>query len=448
VYYSKGESPQLGEISLEKKDAFEKRRQNLLDPPILALPGAEGLFNLDTDASQNQIGCCLFQDQPDGSKHPVDYCSRGLTSAEKNYSTTEKECLAIVWEILQLRPYLECKRFVIRTDHNSLRWVLNLADAQGWLARWRLLLLEFDFEVQYSPGEAHHGADTMSRLPSTYPEIMSPHRSIDTEIPCFTVDAAAVDPMLLLVENLRNIQAADLSCCKISTLFGAHPLVEYDDSGVLGRLLPSGHFEPELPELLRKTTPVTVVRDLPLPLPESTPHVRVDPSQLRRGVQSDAISIDMAYAADEVLPQTLQLEELIAEQAHDAECRELADLCGDNTVFDHNDAGLLVRKEPLDGSEQIFVPAALRPRILHLEHYPRVAGHTGVSRMFRSLLRRYFWRNMSADVAETVRQCAVSAKNRILERKRTSFLKLFPASEPLVTTRFVTMTIRSWRGST
>jgi hypothetical protein len=96
----KGESPQLGELSLEQKDAFEKRRQNLLDPPILALPRAEGLFTLDTDASQNQIGCCLFQDQPDGSRHPVGYWSRELTIAEKNYYTTEKECHAIVWAIL------------------------------------------------------------------------------------------------------------------------------------------------------------------------------------------------------------------------------------------------------------------------------------------------------------------------------------------------------------
>jgi hypothetical protein len=127
--------------------------------------------------------------------------------------------------------------------------------------------------------------------------------------------------MLLLVENLRDIQAADPSCCKLSTLFSAHPLVDYDNFGVLGRLLPSGHFEPELPELLRKTTPVTVIRDLPLPIPESTPQVRVDVSHLRRGVQSDAISIDMVYAADEVLPQTLQLEELIAEQTQDAECK-------------------------------------------------------------------------------------------------------------------------------
>jgi hypothetical protein len=68
--------------------------------------------------------------------------------------------------ILHLRPYIEGQTFVIRTDHLSLRWVLNLSDAQGRIARWRLRLLEFDYEVQYHPGALNHGADMMSRLRS------------------------------------------------------------------------------------------------------------------------------------------------------------------------------------------------------------------------------------------------------------------------------------------
>jgi hypothetical protein len=149
----------LGSLSEEQLASFETLRTRLLDPPILALPRAEGLFILDTDASQETIGCCLFQEQVGGTRHPVGYWSRGLKSVEQNYATTEKECLAIVWAVMQLRPYLEGKHFVIRTDHNSLRWVLNLSDAHGRLARWRLRLLEFDFEVQYAPGKEHHGAD-------------------------------------------------------------------------------------------------------------------------------------------------------------------------------------------------------------------------------------------------------------------------------------------------
>jgi RNase H-like domain found in reverse transcriptase len=137
----KGESPQLGVLSTEQLQSFDTLRAKLLNPPILALPRKEGLITLDTDASNEKIGCCLFLAQPDGANHPVGYWIRGLTGAERNYSTTEKECLGIVWSILHLRPYLESRHFDVRTDHNSLRWVLTLADAQGRLARWRLRLL-------------------------------------------------------------------------------------------------------------------------------------------------------------------------------------------------------------------------------------------------------------------------------------------------------------------
>jgi RNase H-like domain found in reverse transcriptase len=129
----KGESPRFNTLNEDHLRAFEALRQCLLTPPILALPKADGQFTLDTDASSDQIGCCLLQEQSD-EKHLLGYWSRGLTSAEHNYSPTEKECLAIAWAILTLRPYLEGRRFIIRTDHHSLRWVLNLADAQGRLA--------------------------------------------------------------------------------------------------------------------------------------------------------------------------------------------------------------------------------------------------------------------------------------------------------------------------
>jgi RNase H-like domain found in reverse transcriptase/Reverse transcriptase (RNA-dependent DNA polymerase) len=135
------ETPQPGHLSSEQVTTFDTLRDALLNPPILALPRIEGAFTLDTDASDHQLGCCLLQSQPDVSQRPVGYWSRGLTSAEKNYSITEKECLAIVWAILHLRPYLEQQNFTIRTDHHSLRWVLNLSDAQGRLELWRLRLL-------------------------------------------------------------------------------------------------------------------------------------------------------------------------------------------------------------------------------------------------------------------------------------------------------------------
>jgi transposase InsO family protein len=97
-----------------------------------------------------------------------------------------------------------------------------------------------------------------------------------------------------------------------------------------------------------------------------------------------------------------------------------------------------VRKAPLDGSRHIVVPGSLRPRLLWLEHFPVVAAHQGVSKMYAAMRRRFYWRNMYKEVEETVRHCTVCAKNRVTERKRTRFLKVFPASGPL---EFVAMDI-------
>ena len=113
----------------------------LADPPILRLPKAGLPFSVDTDACEYQVGCALFQTYPDGSRHPVGFWSRSLNDAERNYSVGEKECLAIVWAVQILRPYLERKHFDLYTDHQSLKWMMSLTDVSGRLARWRLRLL-------------------------------------------------------------------------------------------------------------------------------------------------------------------------------------------------------------------------------------------------------------------------------------------------------------------
>ena len=440
----KGESPNIGEFSTDQLGAFNALREKLLHPPVLALPRADGRYILDTDASAEQIGCCLLQEYADKTKHPIGFWSRSLNAAERNYSTTEKECLAIVWAILQLRPYLEGQKFLIRTDHHSLRWVLNLSDAQGRLARWRLRLLEFDFEVEYSPGKEHHGADTMSRLPpSPQPEVITdiPVPAIDTEIPCFTV-TDELTPILLTVKYLRDELQEDASYdCLLSALASASA-VDFDDHGNVGRVLPSGEFQLVLPSSIPMHSPVSVVQDIPFP----TSLARRDARYLRRGevqglkdynpsgpkLASPASSpVETAVFSVDPLPAALRLEEIIREQAADEKCQQYATTAGKDYLFDFEESGLLVRRAPLDGTVQIVVPKSLQARVLHLEHFPRTAGHPGVSRMFRSLRRRFFWPRMAVDVADTIRQCDVCSRNRIKERTRTSYLKLFPASSPL-----------------
>ena len=179
----KGEPFQFDSLNDEEYKAFADLKVRLISPPVLALPRHGLRYTLDTDACAHQVGCALLQDQPNGDKLPIGYWSRTLTTAERNYSTTEKECLAIVWSVLTLRPYLYGQQFTIRTDHEPLRWILNIVDVSGRLARWRLRLSEYDFIVEYRPGRKNNLADGMSRMPTAAGD----QRKLEDDIPCLAI---------------------------------------------------------------------------------------------------------------------------------------------------------------------------------------------------------------------------------------------------------------------
>ena len=121
----------------EQQSAFEELKYRLVSVPVLAYPNfsAEaGSFILETDASQHQgIGGVLFQHQQDGTEWVIAYGSRSLNENENNHCTTRLEMLALV---TYFRYYLLGRRFCIRTDHSSLRWLMSFKEPQGQVARW------------------------------------------------------------------------------------------------------------------------------------------------------------------------------------------------------------------------------------------------------------------------------------------------------------------------
>lgn len=153
-------------------DCFEHCKTLLTNDPILQYPDFSKEFLLTTDASNVAIGAVLSQGNI-GSDKPIAYASRTLNSSELNYSTIEKELLAIVWATKYFRPYLFGRKFRILTDHKPLQWIMNLKEPNSRLTRWRLKLSEFDFTVTYKQGKCNTNADALSRIEINNEELSS-----------------------------------------------------------------------------------------------------------------------------------------------------------------------------------------------------------------------------------------------------------------------------------
>lgn len=95
---------------------------------------------------------------------PIAYASRTVNRAESNYSTTEKELLAIIWSIKPFRPYIYGRKFVIITDYRPLTWLFNVKDLGSRLIRWRLTIEKYDYKILYKPGKLNRYADALSRI--------------------------------------------------------------------------------------------------------------------------------------------------------------------------------------------------------------------------------------------------------------------------------------------
>ncbi len=246
-----------------------------------------------------------------------------------------------------LRPYLEGSRFVLRTDHDALKWILGLTEAKGKLARWQLRLQELEFDIVHRPGVQHKAADAMSRLPTDGGD----NEPIDDEIPILSVTDETE-----LVDD-----AAIKTLC--------------DD-------------------------------------------------------EADSSRPDKKGAAT-TNDEPISYETFVAHQRSDDECKSFAATIGlEDSPFRYED-GVLVRVARIDGSLQRVVPKALRQRVLYLAHDPMSQGHPGVTKMYDTLRKDFYWPLLFNDVEDYVSNCVSCAKTRGTVRKHQSTLKLFPSHYPL-----------------
>ncbi|CAM8933186.1 unnamed protein product [Rhodiola kirilowii] len=143
--------------------AFEKLKKNLVSAPIVQPPNWDLPFELMCDASDYAIGAVLGQ-RVEKKLHVIYYVSKVLDSAQMNYTTTEKELLAVVYAFERFRPYLVATKTIVYTDHAAIKYLMAKKDAKPRLIRWVLLLQEFDIEIRDKKGVENVVADHLSRV--------------------------------------------------------------------------------------------------------------------------------------------------------------------------------------------------------------------------------------------------------------------------------------------
>ena len=146
--------------------AYQALKVLLSQASVVQPPDWAKEFHVFVDVSDIAIGSALMQLTEPRWYRPVYYASRKLSQAERNYSTTEREALGMIYSVTKFRHYLLGRKFSFHVDHSALLYLVSKVLLTGKLARWTLLLQEFEFEIFHRPGIQHAVADYLSRLDS------------------------------------------------------------------------------------------------------------------------------------------------------------------------------------------------------------------------------------------------------------------------------------------
>nr|GEW58491.1 hypothetical protein [Tanacetum cinerariifolium] len=178
-------------VNLKIHDVIKKEVKKLLDAgliyPISDSPWVSPVhyvlkkepFELMCDASDYAVGAVLGQ-RVEKHFRLIHYASKTMTQAETNYTTTEKEMLAVVYAFEKFRSYLIMNKSIVYNDHSALKYLFTKKDAKARLLRWILLLQEFDFKVIDTKGAENYAADHLSRLENPYENVFDPKEINET----------------------------------------------------------------------------------------------------------------------------------------------------------------------------------------------------------------------------------------------------------------------------
>ena len=365
--------------------AFQTLKEALVTEPILGYPDESSMFTVHTDASDTGLGAVLTQQQPSGNR-TIAFASRTLSKAERNYSTTEKECLAVVWALEKWRVYLEGRNCRVISDHQALCWLFRKRKQNGRLARWILRLQDFRFHVVYRPGAQHHVPDALSRIPD-----MSVVVGVVEVVPPVTVvgekeETCAADPCLLPDEEVLDWIQCD--SCDLWYHQGCVS-IKKEEADIVETY--------SCPSCRKKRTSVTQkTKDRPTGVSQPT---------------LDRHLVIQSQRQDPVLgPIIHKLESSVGTEHPHYRMKE--------KVL-YSTAGCMV------------IPKELQRQILTEAHAKPTAGHLGRRKTLQRLKDMgVWWQGMSKYVRSFVRSCRICQETKPVYQKKQGKMHSVPATEP------------------
>ena len=232
---------------------FIELKNLMITAPILIHPDWTKEFHIATDASKIGIGGILSQADENNKLHPVAYFSKVLTTTQQNYSTTEREMLALVEATRKWKSFLFNRRFEAFTDHQPLTGLWRNKDPHGRMARWQMELAQFQFNLKYLKGKLNVGPDFLSRIEEDTPigaivKVLAKSKQVHhiEELAAFECDALPSDeewlelqrkekPLLSLINYLKSKILPDKKEEVKKVLNHAHNF-ELDANGILVRI--------------------------------------------------------------------------------------------------------------------------------------------------------------------------------------------------------------------
>ena len=394
------------------QEAIESLKTALTTAPVLAPPKSDRPFILHTDAATGHgLGAILIQrddseagETAAGPERPVAFYGRRCTDAEKKYTVTENELLAVVESIKHFRPYLWGRKFTVITDHSALRWLHTMKDsiaggASSRLTRWALRLQEYRFDVQHKPGKLHQDADAISRLVGCItPQLHGPEEEVKTVTSGSFKRAVgtAMHHLCLALADENNIRdlANRIDANNTTSEDCPRPLLTYALDLRQNAAEVALHGALHLPSRTVLTMPVPVL------IAAMITHDTLRKTQLNESVP--------------------RVETLRDEQLQDEDCTEmLTYLIARCTPSDPKRAGWISRNAAgctiengvlqhtatINGTKvsRVWIPRTCREAFLTAYH-DRL-GHQSRDRTYQLMQRAVYWPGMSADVAGHLAEC-------------------------------------------